>query len=153
MRFVRGTMCAALVAAFAVTAVYAAKSYKQTHRNMITDVAEGRADKAAAAARKFLEKNPGDLESHFVLACAHTVQGDLKKAMAHVKAAVEGGMPIGRFLAGPRDLLKPLVESNAFKALAKGQAPALIHGPMVGSVTDSSARFWVRTAEEADVEV
>jgi len=131
----------------------AAKQYKQTHRNMITRVAEGQADKAAEAARTFLEPHPDDLESHFVLACARTVQGNLDEAMAHVKKAVEGGMPVERFIAGPRDLLNSLVQSDAFKAFAKGKASPLVHGPMVGAVTDTSARFWVRTAEEAEVEV
>jgi len=131
----------------------AAATYKQVHRNMITALASGRADKAAAKAEQFLEKHPGDAESHFVLACAHTALGRLDEAMAHVKAAAEAGLPVGRFLAGPRGMLGPLVESEAFKALARDKASPLVHGPMVGTVTDSSARFWLRTAEEAEVEV
>jgi len=131
----------------------AARQYKKAHRNMITAVAAGRAKKALAEAQRFLEKHPGDAESHFVLACAHTALGGLDEAMAHVKKAVEAGMPVERFLAGPRDLLKPLVDSDVFKAFTKGVVSPLVHGPMVGAVTDSSARFWVRTADEADVRI
>ena len=145
--------CLAVLLLLAAGVCPAAKAYKQAHRNMITDVAEGRADKAADAARKFMEKTPGDLESQFVLACACTAQGNLGEAMVHVKAAVQGGLPVERFLAGPRRMVAPLVASDAFKAFAKSKASPLIHGPMVGAVTESSARFWVRTAKEADVEV
>ena len=131
----------------------AAATYKQVHRDMITTLTDGRADKAAAAAEAFLEKDPDDLESHFILACAHTAKGDLDAAMAHVRKAVEGGLPVDRFIVGPRGLLGPLVESGEFKAFTKGFVSPLVHGPMVGSVTDTSARFWVRTADEADVRI
>ncbi|MFO8014201.1 MAG: alkaline phosphatase D family protein [Phycisphaerae bacterium] len=130
-----------------------AATYKQVHRDMVTDLSVGRTAKAAAEAEKFLEQHPGDAESHFILAAAHSQQGDLEKAMGHVNKAVAAGMPLERFLAGPRGLLAPLVESEAFKALAKGKASPLVHGPMVGSATDTSTRFWVRTDEEAGVEV
>jgi len=154
MRFIGRTMAIALVIALAVETGGAARSYKQRHRDMITALASGRADKAADKARQFLEKHPDDAESHFVLACVHTAQGRLDEAMAHVEAAVEGGMPIGRFIAGPREMTGPLIESDAFKAFADEKGfVGLVHGPMVGAVTDASARFWVRTAEEADVEV
>jgi alkaline phosphatase D len=136
----------------------AAQSYKQTHRDMITSLAAARADKAVAEAEKFLEQRPDDAESHFVLACAHTAKGNLDEAMMHVKKAVGSGLPVERFLAGPRGLLKPLVESEVFQVFAKKASrthtvPPLVHGPMVGAVTDTSARFWVRTDKEAGVEV
>ena len=131
----------------------AAATYKQVHRDMITDLSAGRTAKAVAGAEAFLKKHPEDAESHFILAVAHAQQKDLDKAMAHVTKALAAGMPVERFLAGPRDLLKPLVGSEAFRALVKAKASPLLHGPMVGAVTDASARFWLRTAEEAEVEV
>jgi len=148
----RWAWVAGLCVLAAVTGLGAAQ-YKQTHRNMITSLASARTDKAVAAAEAYLEKNPGDLESPFILAAAYTQKGDIPKAMTFAKKAVEGGLPIDRFIAGPRDLLRPLVESDAFKAYAKGKVSPLVHGPMVGSVTDTSARFWVRTAGEADVRI
>jgi alkaline phosphatase D len=131
----------------------AAQSYKGIHRDMITSLAAARADKAVAEAEKFLEQHPDDAESHFILACAHTAKGNLEGAVAHAKKAIENGLPVERFIAGPRGFLKPLVESDAFQTLAKRKASPLVHGPMVGSVTETSARFWVRTADEAEVEV
>jgi len=136
----------------AVTAKAAAQ-YKRHHQNQIKNLVAGKADAAVTFCEGFLEKNPDDLESHFILAMAYAQQKDIAKAMAHVEKAVAAGLPFARFLAGPRGLLAPLVGSDAFKAFAKRHPTPLLHGPMVGSVTDSSARFWVRTAEEAEVEV
>ncbi len=139
--------------ALTVAAGACSAAYKQVHRDLVTDLTVARVQKAAAEAEKFLDRHPDDAESHFILAVAHAQRKDLDQAMGHVKKAVEAGLPVERFLAGPRGLLAPLVESEAFQALAKGKASPLVHGPMVGSVTDTSARFWVRTAQEADVAI
>lgn len=130
-----------------------AAQYKRNHQDQIKNLVAGKADAAVKFCLAFLEKNPDDLESHFILAVAYAQQKDVAKAMAHVEKAVAGGLDFGRFLAGPRDLLAPLTGSDAFKAFAKKHPTPLVHGPMVGSVTDASARFWVRTANEAEVEV
>ena len=64
--------------------------------------------------------------------------------------ALDAGLPFTRLVAGPRDLLAPLYETEDFKNWAtKYSDPKLVHGPMVGAVTDSSASFWVRTAHAA----
>ncbi|HUU11296.1 MAG TPA: alkaline phosphatase D family protein [Phycisphaerae bacterium] len=149
-----GTAFLVVLAALAAAGVAArAAEYKKEHRGQITRIAKGEIEPAIAAADAYLRKHPDDIESHFVLAVGWAQQGDIDRAMAHVRQGVAGGLPFGRFLAGPRDLLAPLVESPAFQAFAKDHAPLLVHGPMVGSVTDSRARFWVRTAREAQVEV
>jgi len=87
------------------------------------------------------------------LAVAYTQKQDIKKAIVYVKQAVGEGLPFGRFLAGPRDLLKPLTDSAGFKALAKKHSTELLHGPLLGCVTDTSAKFWVRTVNEVPVQV
>jgi alkaline phosphatase D len=131
----------------------AAKAYKRNHQNQIKNLVAGKADAAIEFCEGFLEKNPDDLESHFILAVAHAQQKDIAKAMAHVEKAVAGGLDLGRFIAGPRDLLAPLTDSDAFKVFAKEHSTPLVHGPMVGHVTDSSAHIWVRTAAAAPVQV
>ena len=127
--------------------------YKRVHQRIMKQLLAGRYDEAAAAAKKVLQKQPGDVESLYCLAIAQARTGDAKAANATVKRAVEAGLSLGRFLAGPRDLLRPLVESPGFGALLKERPIELLHGPMVGCVTDRSARFWVRTASEATVQV
>jgi alkaline phosphatase D len=49
--------------------------------------------------------------------------------------------------------LKALQSDLVFAALVQKHNLALFGGPMLGCVTDSSARFWVRTAAKATVQV
>ena len=70
------------------------------------------------------------------------------------RQAVEKGLPFDRFLSEPRQWLLPLRELTAFKKW-KGQInpSRLIHGPMVGQVTEESASFWFRTDGQCEIGV
>jgi len=136
-----------------VLAIYAAQQYKQQSRDAISRIVDGKHDSAVKHFQNYLKKHPGDLESLYGLAVAYAQKQDIGRAVAYVKQAVDAGLPFGRFLAGPRDLLKPLTDSAEFKDLAKKHAVELLHGPMLGCVTDSSAKFWVRTANKVSVQV
>jgi len=59
------------------------------------------------------------------------------------------GLPAGRVGAAGYD--QPVLVAAAEKKAAP--PTALVAGPMLGGVTDTSARFWVRTQTEADVTV
>jgi len=131
----------------------ARQQYKQLSRDAISNIVDGKFNNAIKDLQKYLEKHPGDLESMFCLAVAYTQKQDIGKAISYVKQAVNAGLPFGRFLAGPRDLLKSLNECDEFKELVKEYEVELLHGPMLGCVTDSSAKFWVRTANEVPVQV
>ncbi len=127
--------------------------YKKAHKEMVTNLAGGQARKALDAARRFSDKNPGDLEALYVKVLALSQLGKTDDAMDVVRVAVDAGFPFGRFLAGPRALLAPLHETDAFGAYARARDAALLHGPMVGTILPWGARFWVRTADEIDVAV
>ena len=132
---------------------YLTTQYKKQNRDQITKIAMGQAAEAAAYYEAYLERIPDDLESMFgmVAACAQTK--DLEKAMRWMKKSVEGGLPFERYLAGPRDMFEPLYRQAAFRAYARSKNVQLLHGPVLGSVTDARARFWVRTADEVPVTV
>jgi alkaline phosphatase D len=136
-----------------VPAVFAVEQYKQVSRDSISRIVDGKHDNAVKRFENYLKKHPGDLESLYGLAVAYAQKKDIVKAMAYAKQAVDAGLPFGRFLAGPRDLLKPLTYSAEFKDWSKKNAVELLHGPMLGCVTDSSAKFWVRTANAVPVQV
>ncbi len=136
-----------------VPATCAQEQYKTLARNSIAQIVDGKYDAAIKDSEKYLDKNPKDLESMYVMAVAYAQKGDIDKALGYAKQAVDTGLPFSRFLAGPRDLLKPLTGSAEFKALAKKHRGELLHGPMLGCVTDTSAKFWVRTANEVPVQV
>jgi alkaline phosphatase D len=76
---------------------------------------------------------------------------NIPAALNHVKKALASGMPAERFIVGPRDLLKNLAESEAFTKLVSGGYLRLVHGPMLGDVTSTGAKIWLRTDREANV--
>ena len=89
-------------------------------------------------------------ETHFVRMMSSLRQGNVADAIGHARTSLEKGLPFDRLIAGPRDVLASLYETEEFKVWRQEYKPgALIHGPMVGSVTDSQASFWIRTAKES----
>ena len=92
-------------------------------------------------------------ERCFVLAMAACRQGDAAAAYNYAKEAVDRGLPPERLQAGPREVLAPLYAHSEFDEWMASKRKPLLHGPLLGSLTDASARFWVRTAEEAAVKV
>jgi len=127
--------------------------YKKLHFPGMKRLTGGAYDKAARFFEGVLKKLPDDPEALYGLAAARAHLGDLDGAMEAVRKAVAAGLPVGRFLAGPRQWFEPLVASAAFRQFLGGRGAGLVHGPMVGCVTDTGARFWVRTAAEANVQV
>ena len=122
--------------------------YKRVHQELMRLVIDGRAGKATQT-----EVSREDPETCYVLAVAFAQLGDLDQAMRWVKEAVARGLPVGRFLAGPRGLLDPLQAYEPFLAYIKDRFAEPIHGPMLGRMTHEGASFWVRTATEAPVQV
>ena len=125
--------------------------YKKKSTDAIAMIARGNTDEAIKKLENFLENFPNDAESHFCMAIAYSVKNEVPKAMDYVTKALESGMPMERFLAGPSGLLKNLVESKVFKEYIPGRYVKLIHGPMLGDVTPTSAKIWLRTDREASV--
>lgn len=128
-------------------------NYGFAANKQIADIASGKCDKALAFFEGVLKDQRADAavqaEAHFALTLIHAQQKDTAKALASARAALDKGLPIERFLAGPREILDPLVASDAFKDLLKPHPVTLVHGPMLGRVTDTQAGFWVRTFGEA----
>lgn len=135
------------------SAVSAELLYKRRGQRQLLEILDGNVDEAIFLAEFRLEEDATDAESWFILSVAYSVKSDIPKALDAMNKALENGMAFSRFLAGPRDLLKSLVESAEFKAVVDSKTNRLIHGPMLGSVTDTGASFWARTMGEDVVEV
>jgi len=131
----------------------AQEQYKTVARDSMAQIVDGNFDAAIRRSEEYLKSHPKDLESLYVLAVAYAQKGDIEKSLSCVAAAMEAGLPFERFQAGPRDLLRPLTESKEFRSRAEKDGRVLLHGPMIGDVTDSQASFWVRTAPEVRVQV
>ena len=136
-----------------VSVGYSQEQYKKFGNQGITLIVDGKYEAAIKHYEEVLGKYPGDLESYYGLAMAYAQKRQIDKAIEYVEKAVEGGLPFGRFWAGPRDLLSPLTSSPKFKVWADKHAVEFLHGPMLGGVTDGGAKFWLRTVHEVPVEV
>jgi alkaline phosphatase D len=132
-------------------AKYQRTQYKKKNRDQITKLAQGKHDDVIKYFEQYLGEHDKDLESRYALALAYAGKGKIDDAMKHVNAAVDGGLPAARFVAGPRNLAKPLVESAEFAEFIKNHDVSLVHGPMLGDISESSARIWVRTAKSTTV--
>ncbi|MEM7234017.1 MAG: hypothetical protein AAF517_17700, partial [Planctomycetota bacterium] len=113
-------------------------------------IARGDTERAIIRLLKRLEKETSLFEIHFLLAVAYATQGELDRALSAAERAVELGLPPERLFAGPRSLLAPLRPAIERRF---GKTSQLIHGPLLGSITDSGARVWVRTRDETLVSV
>lgn len=142
-----------LTAALAVVllTIQSARSQHDLHRNASQKLARGGAQLDRAVEE--LETEAGDVESMYLLMVAHCLRKDVDKALGYAKQAVAAGLPFSRIQAGPRSILAPMYASDAYKAWAADKEAPLVHGPMLGSMTDSSASFWVRTARPSAVVV
>ena len=128
-------------------------SYKRRGQRQLLAIIDGDPEQGLQWAQQRLEADPDDVESMFNQTVAYCQMGQLELAMSAMKEAVENGLPIERFLAGPRSLLQPLTKLEGFQEFASSRTSGLIHGPMLGCVTDHSARVWLRTMKAGPVVV
>ena len=132
---------------------FTAKLYGRRGQRQFLHILDGRPEDAVKDCEQLLASEPNDLESMFNLTVARCKLKDYKGAAQSMTRAVKGGMPFSRFLAGPRETLKPLRDTDEFRRYAEQYKIQLIHGPMLGCLTDTSAKFWVRTVDEVPVQV
>ena len=127
--------------------------YKRRGQRQLLEILDGNPARAIELADARLADDPADAESHFIRAVALTRLDRIDEAEAAMQAALDAGMPFGRFLAGPRDLLAPLAATATFALHAVSPNKEIVHGPMLGAVTDTTAAVWVRTAKASGFEV
>jgi alkaline phosphatase D len=128
-----------------------ASAQHDAQRNATQAIATANFKKAEASLAK---ADADDPETLFVQTMLHLKRSDTAAATITAQAALNAGLPFNRLVAGPRELFQSLHNTDAYRAWAKKfGVPQLLHGPMVGAVTDSSASFWVRTVGPAEVQV
>lgn len=120
-------------------------SQHDRERNALRYLAEGKIAEAYHEL-KHGKNSSGPAEEGFLATLCLLREGKTKKAYATARQAVRDGLPFERLLAEPRQWLAPLRRDSDFrKWKALVQPSSLVHGPMIGQVTDSSAVFWFRT--------
>ncbi|BCX47449.1 alkaline phosphatase [Haloferula helveola] len=133
-----------------------ARAQHDPGRNAVRQLAQEKYDAAA----KTLVTKSGRMNSpieqsevHFVRMLSASLQGDGATAFDEAKKAVDGGVPFGRIAAMPEEAGKALRSAPGYAEWAAGHPLVLTHGPMIGAVTDGSARIWLRTNGPRSVEV
>ena len=129
------------------------KSPKRRGQRQLLAILDGKPEDAIRWGAERLKEDPRDLEAMFTRTVAYCELGQVDQALHSMREAVEAGLPVERFLAGPRHLLKPLTERAEFQQFSRERSSGLIHGPMLGCVTERRARVWVRTWEAALVTI
>lgn len=127
--------------------------YKRRGQRQLLEVLDGDLKRALELTEIRLKDDETDAESYFIQVIIYSQLNEMPKAIDAMRNALKNGMSFSRFLAGPRELLAPLYTTVEFKDLHKDYGSNLIHGPMIGQVTDSKISFWVRTVEEDNVEI
>ncbi len=122
--------------------------YKRVHQTSLRLILRGE----TVQPKKFLEgyqaQYPQDAETAYMLGIIDAQVGNIDAATESMKKALELGLPVGRLVAGPRALFKPLAETELIQSLVKSHSNRPVHGPLVGNMAGSTASFWVRTATE-----
>ena len=117
--------------------------YKQYIREVVFWVEIGYFDHALHFLEEFMKVFPDDPEGFFGYTVVFAAKKDPSRAFDFMQKTLKAGLPLGRFSAGLNGLL--LTQSESFRDFVKSVDHVLIHGPMLGNVTDHSAAIWVRT--------
>jgi alkaline phosphatase D len=141
------------VMSFTKSQYYINIQYKKQNRNQISALVKGDIESALKYSQDYLAKYPNDLEALYIQSLSYTQMNEIDMALKSLRQALSSGMPFGRFLAGPRNLFQNLYASDEFQTLAKDRNVRIIHGPVLGAVTATSARIWLRTAIECKVRI
>lgn len=121
------------------------------HRNATQAIAVNQLKKAE---KELAKADNNDPETHFVKMMLALKENNMASALTSARSAVNAGLPFSRLLVGPRHLLKTLHDMQAFQEWAASYRDlTLLHGPMLGELTDHSASFWLRTTNQSQVAI
>ncbi len=124
---------------------------KRQNREEYALIFSGKVDVAINNMKQFLHENKNDPEVLYGLSVAYYSKNDTVNGFMYFNLAVNAGIAVERFMAGPRKILATLYKKQKFKQLIKGKE--LIHGPMMGAITTHSAKVWIRTFNETSFKV
>ena len=130
-----------------------AKQYKRVHQTSLRLILRGELDKPEAFLNQYLKQHPNDPETLYMQGILYGQRGNVPRAERTLESAIKAGLPDDRIIAGPRQMMKPLHQSQLWKRLSAKYATGPVHGPLIGNVTHDAASFWVRTTNESHVQV
>jgi alkaline phosphatase D len=126
--------------------------YKRRGQRQMLAILDGKHREAVKYCQQRIRVNEDDPELYYMLTLAYSGLGQFIKAEEAMERALDLGMPFGRFIAGPRELIRPIAGRETYQTYLSGASP-LVHGPMLGDLSESGVSCWVRTALESSVEM
>ena len=126
--------------------------YKRRGQRQMLAILDGKPKEALKYCQQRMHENEEDPELYYMLTLAYCGLGQLNKAEKAMETALEMGMPFGRFIAGPRELIRPIVEGEIYQQHLSS-ASSLVHGPMLGKLSGNMVSCWVRTAGESSAQM
>ena len=91
--------------------------YKRVHQSSLRFILRGELDKTETFLDKYLAEHPDDAETLYMLGILHGQRGDIPKAENFMKQAIAAGLPDDRLVAGPREMMKPLLDTDLLERL------------------------------------
>ena len=131
----------------------AGEQYKQMIREVIFYVEIGYYDHALQFLDDFIKIFPKDPEGYYAYSLVYAAKKDINQSFDYMQKAIDFGLPLDRFTCGLTSLFTPLLQCEAFKDYVASRNHNLVHGPVVGNVTATSANFWLRTYKKQTVQV
>ncbi len=129
------------------------RDYRHIHIKKARAATRGKFEPIVPMCTKMLKEYPQDGESLFFLGLAQAQLGNHKEAHKTIARSMSVGLPPGRFLVGPRNWVSKIRKAPEYSEFRKKHGSGLIHGPMLGDITPTSAKFWMRTAYSKTIEV
>ena len=127
--------------------------YKRVHQLALRFLLLDRTPDAKSFLEDYLAEHDNDAESSFLMSLLELDAGNSTAGLAQLEQALQLGLPPGRMVAGPRELLATVRDEPLLKQAFESFGDRPVHGPLIGHTTDSSASFWLRTAGESNVGV
>jgi len=125
--------------------------YKRVHQAALRFVLHGEIAKSDSFLTGYLEDHPDDAETLYMLGVLNLQRGDVEEGEQFLRRSIQSGLPPGRLIAGPREMLKSAWTSKLLMELRAEHASRPVHGPLVGNTSASGLSVWVRTADETSV--
>ncbi len=125
--------------------------YKRRSQDTFTQIVKGNLSVAEDLLVRYKADYPGDLEALFVETMLHAASGRIADALRVAQNAVAEGLPPGRFVAGPREMMTELRADPSWSRWIDSLDLPVLHGPMIGNLSPESVGVWLRTDRERRV--
>jgi alkaline phosphatase D len=100
---------------------------------------------------KSVQKNPNNAENLYSIYLIYAKRGKKAEALRFLKKAAKAGISLNRIYMDTRTFVPGFLKDPGLQIILKDMPNGMISGPMLGSVTDCTARFKIRAMPSVPV--